>query len=313
MKNVEDLKSVADEMLGGLTAGESLKRQVYAAARQAQETVPFYRWKAFRLGVPACAMAAVIITAAIALPLREESLRIDTHAAGATPAPPVFAMRAAADLPEGSLQLTGAASAPGYKSLFAQSSGANFPLLGVNTRAYRLLKSPTLSEGDLGGSVGSVGVISDEPSLCEDSAWKDGLSNIADEGSDIRAISGVGDKTAVAAKVDGKWRVFQRVYYAGHGTMSDSLENTLDVRGSVASLELSDVGTISDSDTANSLIATLLDNASFYSEDATGKKQSLTVTLKNGISFTLGVSGDVVSACGGWSCPEFFTAFSDAL
>ena len=314
MKDIESLQSVADEMLGGLTAGESLKRKVYATAHDARKTAPFYRTRAFRYGVPACAMAAMLITAAVALPPKDEGVRMDTYAAGgATPAPTVFAVRAAADLPEGSLQLAGTASAPGYKSLFAQSSGANFPLLGVNSRAYRLLKSPTLSEGDLGSSVGSVGVKSDEPSLCEDTAWSDGLSNIADEGSDIRAISGISDKTAVAAKVDGTWRVFQRVYYAGHGTLSDSLENTLDVRDNVASLELSDVGTILDSQTANSLMATLLDNASFSSEDESGKNQTLTVTLKNGISFTLGVSGDVVSACGGWSCPEFFTAFSDAL
>ena len=183
----------------------------------------------------------------------------------------------------------------------------------MGERAYRLLKTPMLAESDLGASVGSVSVKSDEPSLCESAAWKDGLSNVADEGSEIRAISGMSEKTAVAAKVDGKWRVFQRVYYAGYGTMSDSLESTLDVRGNVASLELSDVGVVSDSKTANSLMATLLDNALLYAEDASGKKQSLTVTLKNGISFTLGVSGDVVSACGGWSCPEFFSAFSQAL
>lgn len=313
MKDVENLKSVADEMLGGLTAGESLKRQIYAAVKA--EATPFYKMKAFRYGAPACALAAAVITAVIAMPMQNGALRIDTHAAGgATPAPTVLAVRAAADLPDGALQLTGAnAAAPGYKSLFAQSSGANFPLVGVGERAYRLLKAPTLSESALGSGVGSVGVKSDEPSLCESAAWKDGLSNIADEGGEIRAISGLSDKTAVAAKVNGEWRVFQRVYYAGHGTMSDSLESTLDVRGNVASLELSDVGTISDAKTANSLMATLLDNASLYAEDATGKKQSLTVTLQNGISFTLGVSGDVVSACGGWSCPEFFSAFSQAL
>ena len=312
MKDVENLKSVADEMLGGLTAGESLKRQIYAKARK--EETPFYRMKAFRYGMPACAMAAVLITAAVALPMQGGNLRIDTYAAGTTPAPTVLAVRAAADLPDGALQLTGAAaSAPGYKSLFAQSAGANFPLVGVGERAYRLLKTPTLSEKDLGSSVGSVGVKSDEPSLCESAAWKDGLSNVADEGSEIRSITGMSEKTAVAAKVDGKWRVFQRVYYAGYGTMSDTLESTLDVRGNVASLELSDVGVISDSKTANSLMATLLDNASLYAEDASGKNQSLTVTLKNGISFTLGVSGDVVSGCGGWSCPEFFSAFSKAL
>ena len=33
----------------------------------------------------------------------------------------------------------------------------------------------------------------------------------------------------------------------------------------------------------------------------------------NGLKLQLGVSGDTVSACGGWSCPEFFEAFESGL
>ncbi len=43
------------------------------------------------------------------------------------------------------------------------------------------------------------------------------------------------------------------------------------------------------------------------------KKQTLTATLTNGLKLQLGVSGDTVSACGGWSCPEFFEAFESGL
>lgn len=242
-----------------------------------------------------------------------EKVRIDTHAAGVM-VEPTAVVRAAADLPDNSLQLTLSSDAPSYRSLFANGSGGNFPLVGVQGRAYRMLKSPSaLKESALGSAIGTVGVQTDEPSLAEAENWDSGLSSIADEGATIYAISGVSDKTAVAASVDGSMRVFQRVYYAGHGAMNDSLEDTLDVRGQVASLELSQVGTISDANTASDVMATLLDNASVYAQDSSSQKQSLTVTLKSGISFTLGVDGDVVSACGAWSCPEFFEAFKAAL
>ena len=42
-------------------------------------------------------------------------------------------------------------------------------------------------------------------------------------------------------------------------------------------------------------------------------KQKLTVTLQSGLKLQLGVSGDTVTGCGGWSCPEFFDAFEAAL
>lgn len=311
MKDVRELKSITDEMLFGLTAGESLKRRVYAAS-SAQPARPSIWRNPARWGGIACTAAAVVITAVVALrPAAELPLHIDTHAAGGATAVPETLVRRA-DLPENSLQLSGASTAPGYKSLFA-GSGANFSMVGVSSRAYRLLSSPTLGEGSLGSSLGTVGLRTDEPSLASGEDWQGGLSNVADEDSDIRSIAGVSDKTAIAAQVDGTWRIFQRVYYAGHGTMSDSLEGTLDVRGKVASLELSDVGTISDSQTANRLVATLLDNASLHAEDASSKSQSLTIHLNSGISFSLGVNGDVVSACGGWSCPEFFAAFNEAL
>jgi len=56
-----------------------------------------------------------------------------------------------------------------------------------------------------------------------------------------------------------------------------------------------------------------LDNASLKSADATANRQTLTVTLENGLKLQLGVSGDTLCGCGGWSCPEFFEAFESAL
>ena len=90
------------------------------------------------------------------------------------------------------------------------------------------------------------------------------------------------------------------------------MEDTFSVRGKVKTLELSGVGEIK-GDKANEVIAVLLDQAALKSADLSARRQMLTVTLDSGIKLQLGVSGDTVSGCGGWSCPEFFEAFEAAL
>ena len=90
------------------------------------------------------------------------------------------------------------------------------------------------------------------------------------------------------------------------------MEDTFSVRGKVKTLELSGVGTLS-GEAANAAVDVLLDNATLQSADATARAQSLTVTLDNGLKLQLGVSGDTLCGCGGWSCPEFFEAFEAAL
>ena len=65
--------------------------------------------------------------------------------------------------------------------------------------------------------------------------------------------------------------------------------------------------------TSHTVISVLLDEATLKSTDASARRQTLTVTLENGLKLQLGVSGDTVCGCGGWSCPEFFEAFEAAL
>ena len=43
------------------------------------------------------------------------------------------------------------------------------------------------------------------------------------------------------------------------------------------------------------------------------RKAGRKITLENGLRLQLGVSGDTLMGCGGWSCPEFFDAFEAAL
>ena len=84
------------------------------------------------------------------------------------------------------------------------------------------------------------------------------------------------------------------------------------MRGQVKRLELSGVGTLT-GDAANAAIDVLLDHAVLKTADATARRQTLTMTLDSGLRLQLGVSGDTLCGCGGWSCPEFFEAFEAAL
>ena len=204
------------------------------------------------------------------------------------------------------------AAGGGSESLFASASG-DIPLVAVNGAVYRMLSAPANVRGDLlGSAVGTVNTATDEPSLADDDAMAGGLSNVAEAGQTIYAVSGLDANTAVACEVGGNMRLFQRVSYAGKGPGGLGLEDTFSVRGQVAELTLSGVGTLT-GEAANDAVATLLDHATLKSADMSAKKQTLTATLTNGLKLQLGVSGDTVSACGKWSCPEFFEAFESGL
>ena len=99
-----------------------------------------------------------------------------------------------------------------------------------------------------------------------------GLSNVAEAGQTIYAVSGVDVNTAVACEVGGNMRLFQRVSYAGKGPGGQGLEDTFSVRGQVAELTLSGVGTLI-GDAANDAAAVLLDHATLKSADSSARKQ----------------------------------------
>lgn len=321
MNRLEQLPDIANEMLGGLHAGNALKERVYIAAKEQTTRRAWWMRPAIRIGVPAMACALVLAVGAARLLGGTNGIRtglpaqVNTGKMGASLPDGVGEsyLVGNADLPAGSIQLSNA-DAPKYKSILASGEGGNFPLVGVSGRAYRMVSTPkSLKESRLGEQVGTVGLNTSEPSMASGSDWSAALSNAADEGAAVYAISGVSQKTAVATEVDGQMRVFQRVSYAGYGVGGDSLESTLDVRGKVSSLTLSGVGKIEDSGKANDLVAVLLDNATSYSDDFSSSKQSLLIALDNGLTLQMNVSGEVLYGCGGWSCPEFFEAFQEAL
>ena len=310
MNKLEQLAPIADEMLSGLHADEMMKRRILTAARE--KTAP--RRASVRRFVPAMSCAALAIACVGMLGLRLSGAQ--TQAAE----PVAIRSIAAGDHTlDNSMRVADVGSrarvksvAPSENSLFAVADG-DIPLVAVNGCVYRMLTAPKNVDSSLvGDAVGSVAAFSDTPSLAEDDAFSSGLSNVSGEGTAIHAVSGLDASTAVAAEVDGKMRLFQRVSYVGRGPGGQGLEDTFSVRGLVTELTLSDVGTLT-GDAANDAIAVLLDHAYLKSTDTSSHRQTLTATLSNGLKLQLGVSGDTVSGCGNWSCPEFFEAFKAAL
>lgn len=312
MKRLGQLPEVVEQGLGGLTAGQNLKYRIERAAREGKKE----RRAVVPAWVPAVCCALVLAVGVIfALPqLTGQPQNADDagvvllsqRAGDATDAP---MMRG--DLPAGSVQLSSTGSTPSYRSIWAKSSGGSFPMVGVNGRYYRMLANPS-SIGDelLGGSLGTVAEYTTEPAL---SGTDVVMSNTVSQGETIYAISGM-DGTLVAANVDGKYRVFQRVSFNGNSVKgSEDLSDTLQISGHVLAVELSDVGTITDQSTAESLVKTLLNNASFSSSGTVKGEQSLLIQLDNGLTVQMAVKDDKLSACGTWSCPEFIEAFQEAM
>ena len=118
-----------------------------------------------------------------------------------------------------------------------------------------------------------------------------------------------------AAYVKGSLRVFQRVSFAGTAILgSETLMDTLADAPRITALELTGAGVIDDPATAQSLMQTLLDNAVYESASVgSGDTKSLLIALDNGLLMQLMVGDDAVSACGTWSCPEFFEAYDAAI
>ena len=316
LNSLDRLGPITDEMLAGLHADQQMKMRIRAAAAGQGRA---RKRPVHRALVPALCCAALAFVCVGAVNLRgmgnsPQVAEIQTIAAG-DGAPgdgaAVMMMRSnqVADL--GDHARVGTASASG-ESLFAAGQG-DIPLLAVDGAVYRMLTKPEdVGNLLLGDSLGDVALFAEQPSLASAEEMKAGLSNAAQKGAVIYSLKGLAKTTAVAAEVDGQMRLFQRVSYAGKGPGRQTLEDTLDVRGKVKKLELSGVGTL-EGDTANVVVNVLLDSASLKAADASMGRQKLTVTLTSGLKLQLGVSGDTVTGCGGWSCPEFFDAFEAAL
>lgn len=302
MDKLDQLKPIADEMLGALHADDALKRRVRRAA-QARGT----RRRGALIPAVCCVALALVCAGAWGAGRTQDVVQIDTLMAG--DGAPEAGGRLVAGIGDNASVRAAGQDSP---SLFATGT-SDIPLVALNGGVYRMLSEPLgVAEGLLDKALGEVREFTEQPSLASDDAMEEGLSNVVPAGGEVYAISGLDASTAVAARVDGILRVFQRVSYAGRGPGGQGLEDTFGVRGQAKTLELTDVGTL-EGDAANAALDVLLDSAMLAAQDASGAGRYLTVTLQNGLKLQLGVSGDTLAGCGGWSCPEFFEAFEAAL
>ncbi len=304
MIKLETLRQVADETLGGLTAGPALfhRAQMKAAQPERARTQPrMNRALAFALS-----LALVIGLSALALPGLFKPAVPAVNVLSSGPALP-DGIRMAADLPRGSLMLS-EAKAPVYQGIWAQGSGANFPLIRLDGRYYRLLTHPADVSALKGGQLGSVEVFTNEPALDMGAST---LSNAAGMGESVYAVSGMG-KAAVAAPVDGSLRLFQRVSFSGAALVgNEGLRDTLP--GGAETLQLSGEGTVSDPEAVAQLMDLLFSRAAYQGSQSRESDKALLVQYGSGVVLQLAVSGDSLSACGTWACPEFFEAFRAAI
>ena len=71
---------------------------------------------------------------------------------------------------------------------------------------------------------------------------------------------------------------------------------------------------IDQQDEAQELMNVLLQNAQYEdAAESANRSQSLLIWLSNGLTVQMNVGAGTLSACGTWSCPEFFNAFADAV
>lgn len=329
MKRLEQLPEMTNDMLGGLHATQDLKKEILRDAKAAmQDGKAHYRnsaWESKKVNANtrrqrsvlqrSLAMACMLIVllgsvvgfpALIGMDVKNQQ-NIVTTKMGAE-GELTNAQSQALDLPQGSIVIS-QRSAPSYRGIWAPANGANFPLVCVEGRYYRLLTNPTgIGKELLGKELGTVSTYTSEPALASGGV----ISNTVSEGGKVYAVSGMSG-AMVAAEVDGKMRVFQRVTFGGNALVGgEKLADTLKA-DKVVALELTGVGTVTDKNKARELYEALLSNASLARSGASETGSSLLIQLENGLVLQLAVRDESVMACGTWTCPEFFEAFEAAV
>ena len=304
-QKLKNLHQTADEMLSGMQAAP-MGAQHILRIEQAERKSRFSGW--IRIGAPV--FAALVLFSGILLWRSVGGFRtptstpaVETIAAGEISGEKNYPARA--DLPVGSVTLSGGGNVS-FMNLFAGNSMSSFPMIQVNGAYYRMLNEPqNLSSRALGKAVGQVSRHSSSPQ--NDSS---GISsNTILEGETVYRVQSM-DGAAVAARVNGDIRVFQRVSVNGKGipeTVSAILGN-----GSVTEISLSGAGRVNDAGTIRRLMQILTRRSTFLSGSCSATSQGLYISFDNGITLQFYVSGSTVMSCGAWSCGEFMEELRQA-
>ena len=309
MNRLEKLPDIASRQLGGLEADAKLLCKIRLEAAETRERPRMTR--ALKPVLAVCCALVLCVGAVMTLDaddgpvpmLTQESSVMDSRAAGSG-AEPTAQPVAAADVPKGSISMS-ASMKRSAGSLFAQSTSSSFPLVTLQGATYRMLESPDgISSAMLGDEMGAVSEFNLEPALGSGGV----VSNVIPTGESVYAVGDM-DGALVAASVDGSLRVFQRVSYAGNAVIgAETLRDTLCEPDDVAWIAVEGMGRAEGAQ-AQELMATLLDYADYQSTAFSGSVP-MQIGLVNGLTLQLMTGEDSVSACGTWSCPDFFEAFA---
>ena len=312
MKRLEQLPDIASRQLGGLEATPTLMAKIKL---QAVESKQPRSWSAYlRPAVAVCAALVLCVGAVMTLspetndhllPRATENV-LDSHSAGLQAV--VTASPRTADVPHGSITMS-AAVQRANGTLFAAGDSAAFPLVTLGNATSRLLETPSsISSALLGEALGTVSEFNVEPALSTGGT----VSNIIACGETVYAIGDMGS-ALVAARVDDHLRVFQRVSYAGTAIIgSETLADTLCAPEDVVWIDIAGIGRVEDPSAVLALMNNLYDGAE-YTGTAFSSGASMQLGLSNGLVLQLMAGDDTVSACGMWSCPDFFEAFALAI
>ena len=304
---LRDLPKEADQAFGGLEATPFLKARIDRAVnekKQGKVRLALPRW------APAVCCAAVVLVLALSfMPMQHQpGTLFDSSTLGKPTEAPSGVMTA--DLRSGDVIISANNAKPGYRSFWAESKDGSYPIIGISGKFYRMLTNPGELPSDmLGQQLVRISEFTTEPSLSGTDAV---MSNAASAGVWVYEVAGISADTAIAAEVNGRIRLFQRVSFNGNALRGkEKLCDTLALGGKVIALELTGVGTVTNPDAAQALMTTLLDCAEYESSGTITSKKALLIELDNGLVLQMAVKGDNLAACGVWSCPEFFDSFAE--
>ena len=306
---LKKLPQDADQALDGLYATPFLKARIDRAVEEKKQGKVRFALPKWAPGL--CAAAVVLVLALTVLPLQQQEqpgTLFNSNMLGDPTEAPSGVMTA--DLRNGSLFISESSAKPGYRNIWSEVKDGYFPLIGVKGKYYRMLTNPhEVDEGLLVSAGIRIDEFTTEPSL---SSTDGVLSNIASAGTPVYAVNGIASETLIAAEVNGRMRLFQRVSFNGNALRGkEKLADTLSISGQVIAMELTGAGTVTDPAACEALLDTLLTCGSYESSGSISSKKALLIELENGLVLQMAVKGDNLAACGVWSCPEFFEAFDN--
>ena len=286
------IRPAADEAFAALHADEALRLRVLRAARTEQgvrRPVP-----RFVLAMAAAALLVLLITPA---------LRQGKRPGDPLPTDAPQPVQTLQNLEAGGGAVV--ASTEGWGAAVRLSGASEeLPMLSLPGAVYAL-QDGALSAEQVGEALGSVALWTETPSVALSSG--ESVSNLLPVGARIHALSGLPRTTAVAAELDGSWRLFRRVSYAGvFGARS--LEECLAIRGQVAQIDWQGRGTLTGA-AAEGALSRLLDTATLVAKEAEPGETAVDFILSSGVTLRWSADGDTLIGCGAWAAPEFAAAF----